>query len=82
MTWTSDDLDDLHRHWGEVYRFSCNGEVWSAVPLADPADVLVADSADGIRHEVRRHTAPILSCTCAPGTMPRLASAGVDRTTP
>jgi hypothetical protein len=47
------DLVDLTWHWDTVYSFKVIDGVWQAIPVADPAGILTADSAWELREKVR-----------------------------
>jgi hypothetical protein len=48
-------LADLGFHWGHAYHLSVCDGVWRASPLAQPADVLTARTADELRLMIRQH---------------------------
>ncbi len=51
--WQAGDLADLAHHWGDAYRISTDGDVWSASPVTDLTVVLTDDTADGLRQQIR-----------------------------
>ena len=47
----------LRWHWEGLYAVACDGKVWSASLTADPAQVLIAGSARGLRTKMQDHYA-------------------------
>jgi hypothetical protein len=48
-------LWELRRWWEDFYRVESTGDVWSATLLADPAEVLTADTAMELRTKMQDH---------------------------
>jgi hypothetical protein len=53
--WTAEELWSLAHHWGTVYSFKYDGEVWSAWPASDVTDVMLSADPYELRRQVRRH---------------------------
>jgi hypothetical protein len=47
----------LRWHWEDLYTVACDGKAWSASLAADPAQVLIAGSASGLRTKMQDHYA-------------------------
>jgi hypothetical protein len=47
------DLNGIRWHWDTAYAIGLDDGVWTATPVADPATVLTADTADELRALIR-----------------------------
>jgi len=59
-------LAGVRLHWGEWYEISLNDGVWAALRRDDPPSLLTADSAPGLREQMREdHANRMISSTRA-----------------